>query len=210
MTQPTSKPLSRIQRANRELIRIAALEAFTLDGLRGVTLDKIAELAGMTKPNILYYYAGKDAIYSDLLENLLEEWLLPLRDISPDGEALDEILKYVRKKLHMSMTKPRESKLFATEILHGAPLTSATLSGSLKELVDEKAALIEAWVKEGKLAPIDPYHLIFSIWAMTQHYADFDVQVDAILPRSKAKRLHEEAEMYFETLFTRLLTPGGS
>ena len=211
MDETPKPPLTRIQRENRARIREAALEAFTrhdlCGGLRGVTLDKIALVAGLTKPNILYYYASKDAIYSDLLENLLEEWLLPLKEISPDGAPLAEIQNYVRRKLRLSIEKPRESKLFATEILHGAPLTAATLSGYLKDLVDEKAALIERWIKQGQLAPIDPYHLIFSIWAMTQHYADFDVQVRAILGAEKTKRLPDEASVFFDTLCARLLTP---
>ena len=47
------------------------------------------------------------------------------------------------------------------EMLAGAPLLMDELTGDLKALIDEKSALIAGWVKRGKLAPIDPQHLIF-------------------------------------------------
>lgn len=47
------------------------------------------------------------------------------------------------------------------------------LTGDLKALVDEKSAIVSGWIDRGKLAPVDPQHLIFMIWATTQHYADF-------------------------------------
>jgi TetR/AcrR family transcriptional regulator len=66
------------------------------------------------------------------------------------------------------------------EMLQGAPVLKEELEGSLKALVEEKSAIIAGWVASGKLAPIDPHHLIFMIWASTQHYADFATQVEAV------------------------------
>lgn len=198
---------TRIQREKRELILRAALDVFAADGLRGATLARIAEEAGMSKPHVVYYFGSKEAIYVELLESLLETWLSPLRDMSAKGDPLAEILTYVRRKLRMSCEMPRESRLFASEILQGAPHTQEQLSGGLKALVDEKAALIARWSADGRLAPIDPHHLIFSIWAMTQHYADFDVQVRAVLGPAREAGLFDEADAYLTEFFVRALRP---
>ncbi len=203
----TARKPTRIQREKRALILEAALDVFADQGLRGATLEKIAEAAGMTKPHVLYYFSSKDAIYTELLESLLETWLRPLREISPDGDPMAEILTYVRRKLRMSQEMPRESKLFATEILHGAPRTRDQLSGDLRDLVDEKAALIARWSAEGRLAKIDPHHLIMSIWATTQHYADFDVQVRALLGPEREATLFDAADAFLTDLFIRTLRP---
>jgi TetR/AcrR family transcriptional regulator len=62
--------------------------------------------------------------------------------------------------------------------------------------------VIRAWAKAGKIAKCDPYHLIFSIWSTTQHYADFDVQVRAVLGQSHAgDGRFEDAARYLEQLF---------
>ncbi|RCS25183.1 HTH-type transcriptional regulator RutR [Phyllobacterium salinisoli] len=172
---------TRIQGINRRIILDAALEVFSAYGFRGSTIDQIAAKAGMSKPNLLYYFPRKQNIYVTVLEDTLEEWLRPLDDIDPAGDPVEELRKYITLKLKMSEERPEASRLFANEILHGAPAISDFLKGHLKKLVDEKAAIIRRWVDEKKLSPVDPYHLIFMIWATTQHYADFDVQVRAIL-----------------------------
>lgn len=199
----SARPQTRIQRRNTEAILEAALEVFSAQGFRGATLDQIAQAAGLSKPNLLYYFPSKEAIHVELLSGLMDVWLAPLRAMDPAGEPRDEIMAYMRRKLEMSREMPRESRLFANEILQGAPRMMEGLTGELKSLVDAKAAVIRAWVEAGRIAPVDPYHLIFSIWALTQHYADFDVQVRAVLgPDHDA---FAEAGPFLDTLFERLL-----
>ncbi len=205
MNLAADKNLSRIQREKRSKIQKAALEVFADYGLRSATLDKIATACGLTKPNILYYYSSKDQIYFEVLNGLLDEWVAPLHEISKEGEPLDELLGYMKAKLRMSKQKPKESKLFANEILHGAPLMQNILATSLRQTLDEKVAVIDHWVSEGKLADVNGHHLFFSIWAMTQHYADFDVQVKAILDKSEDE-LFQEAEEYLTNLLMRMLS----
>jgi TetR/AcrR family transcriptional regulator len=197
---------TRIQRAKTEAILEAALEVFSAHGFRGATLDQLAEAAGISKPNLLYYFASKEEVHRVLLERLLDTWLDPLRRIDPEGEPQAEIGAYVRRKLEMARAYPRESRLFANEVLQGAPRIGDVLAGPLRALVDEKAAAIRAWSEAGRIAPIDPYHLIFSIWAATQHYADFDVQVRAVLGRDDEGRF-EEAAGFLAHLFARALAP---
>ena len=177
----TDKKRTRIQTENRRLIRAAALQIFARDGFRGATVDAIASSAGMSKPNLLYYFPRKDDIYRDLLQGLLQDWLAPLKEIDPGGEPTEEITAYIRRKIDLARDFPTESRLFANEMIRGAPILKDILAGDLKRLVDEKAAVIKGWMTEGRLTPVDPHHLIFAIWATTQHYADFDVQVRAIL-----------------------------
>jgi len=202
---PTQRPRSRIQQRNRELILDAALEVFSAHGFRGATLDQIAEVAGLSKPNLLYYFRSKEEVHTALLTGLLDTWLDPLRAMNPAGQPLQEILAYVRRKLDLARDFPRESRLFAGEILQGAPRMKAAIEGDLRRLVEEKAAVLTRWMDEGRIARVDPVHLVFSIWALTQHYADFDVQVRAVLGPDHDP--FAEAGGFLETLFTRLLTP---
>ncbi len=198
-------PRTRIQRKNTESILNAGLEVFSRQGFRGATLDQIAVEAEMSKPNLLYYFPSKEAIHVTLLDRLMQTWLDPLRALDAGGDPVEELLAYVRRKLQMSRDYPRESRLFANEILQGAPRMLTALEGDLKTLVDEKSAVIQGWSDAGKLAPVDPRHLIISIWALTQHYADFDVQLRAVLGPGHDPL--QEAEGYLEQLFKKLLTP---
>ncbi|WP_461307968.1 TetR family transcriptional regulator C-terminal domain-containing protein [Albidovulum sp.] len=202
---PAPRKQTRIQRRNRRTILDAALDVFSQHGFRGATLDQIAEVAGLSKPNLLYYFPSKEAIHLALLEGLLDIWLAPLRAIDPEGEPVAEILAYVRRKLELSRDYPRESRLFANEVLQGAPRLGPILEGELKPLVDATAATFEGWARAGRIADLPPHHLIFSIWALTQHYADFEVQVRAVLDEGHDP--YAEAGAFLERLFTKLLTP---
>ncbi|MFY0634816.1 MAG: TetR family transcriptional regulator C-terminal domain-containing protein [Vannielia sp.] len=204
-----TRPRTRIQQKNSAAILEAALDVFSQNGFRGATVDQIARAAGLSKPNLLYYFPSKEAIHQTLLAGLLDTWLAPLRRLDPAGDPVEEILAYARRKLEMSREMPRESRLFANEVLHGAPSLETVLKGELKPLVDEKAAVIAGWVDAGRLAPVHPYHLLFSIWALTQHYADFDVQVRAVLPENEAGDPFPEAARAIDTLFRKTLAPGG-
>ena len=202
---PQKTPRTKIQTRNRETILEAALEVFSQHGFRGATLDMIAGEAGLSKPNLLYYFPSKEAIHVALLSQLMDTWLDPLRELDAEGDPVAELLAYVRRKLQMSRDFPRESRLFANEIVQGAPRMQDALATDLKALVDDKAAVIGGWAAAGRIAPVDPHHLIFSIWALTQHYADFDVQIRAVLGTGRDPI--DEAERFLDTLFRRLLAP---
>ncbi|MEP1964664.1 TetR family transcriptional regulator C-terminal domain-containing protein [Tateyamaria sp.] len=202
MQDDAPKKPSRIQQRNRHLILDAALDVFSAHGYRGATLDQIAVAAGLSKPNILYYFAGKEDIHVTLLSQLMETWLDPLVELDATGDPMTELLDYVRRKLDMARDLPRESRLFAGEILQGAPRMHPHLVADLKPLFDEKCAVIQGWIDAGKLAQVDPRHLIFSIWSTTQHYADFDAQVQVLSDEDPI----EGARRYLDTLFRRVLS----
>jgi TetR/AcrR family transcriptional regulator len=203
-----SRPKTRIQREKQDLILDAALDVFSLYGFRGATIDQIAEAAGMSKPNLLYYFPRKEDIHQRLISEMLDMWLAPLREMDADGDPVPEIRSYIRRKLEMARDFPRESRLFANEMLQGAPRTVEMLEGDLKALVDEKANVLTIWMEQGKIVHADPYHLIFSIWATTQHYADFDVQVRAVLGKGRGgDGRFEDAARYLEGLFMHGLVP---
>lgn len=166
--------------AKKQAILSAALETFSQFGIHGTRLEQVAELAGVSKTNLLYYFPSKEALYVSVLQQILDIWLAPLKAFREELTPLVAIQQYIRLKLEVSRDYPQASRLFCLEMLQGAPLLKTVLSGDMKSLVDEKSAIIAGWVATGRLAPVDPHHLIFMIWAATQHYADFSAQVEAV------------------------------
>lgn len=202
--QPNNK--TRIQQENEKRILLAALEVFSQTGFHGATLDKIARAADMSKPNLLYYFKNKEEIHVALLTGLLDVWLAPLRAINAHGDPATEIGSYIHRKLESSREYPRESRLFANEILSGAPHIGDFLQTELRQLVDEKAGILQSWIDDGRLAPCNPRHLLFAIWSTTQHYADFSVQVRHVLGLEPGdKSYFAEAAQMLDTLFIRRL-----
>ena len=175
---------SRIQVRNREKILGAATDSFSLYGYRGATLDQIAAAAEMSKPNLLYYFSSKEELYLAVLRNVLEIWLIPLRELGEQDEPKPAISAYIDQKMELSRLYPAASRVFANEIAAGAPVLKPVLDTYLRKIVVKQARVIRRWIKQGKMAAVDPYHLLMMIWAVTQHYADFAVQIDAVLGKT--------------------------
>jgi TetR/AcrR family transcriptional regulator len=181
---------TRIQLRNEERILDAAQEVFATYGYQGATIDEVAERAGISKPNLHYYFKRKRDLYLAVLRRTLEIWLVPLRELDRTGDPAVEIGNYIAQKVELSRRYPAASRVFANEIVQGAPFLKGYLQTNLRKVVERKAAVIQHWIDEGKLAPIDPYHLIFLIWAATQHYADFIPQIKAVMNVSRLNQAH--------------------
>ena len=123
---------TRIQQENRERILKAALDMFSRSGYRGTTLDEIAAAASMSKPNMLYYFPTKQELYRTVLQATLDDWLTPFSKLDPQGDPASELGAYISAKLAHARLNPKASRLFANEILQGAPLLEGTLKGPLK------------------------------------------------------------------------------
>ncbi|MGR3289834.1 MAG: TetR family transcriptional regulator C-terminal domain-containing protein [Paracoccaceae bacterium] len=201
-----SRPLTRIQQKNTATILKAALDVFSQNGFRGSTLDQIAKKSGLSKPNLLYYFDSKESIHIKLLSELMDVWLAPLRALDERGDPIEEFVGYVLRKLEMAREYPRESRLFANEIVQGAPRIIDQIEGELRSLVKEKAVVLQSWIDAGKIVSLDPVHLIFSVWATTQHYADFDIQVRTILQPEQETHFIDAAE-FLERFYRHALTP---
>ncbi|QEM81951.1 TetR/AcrR family transcriptional regulator [Halomonas binhaiensis] len=174
------------QRNEREILE-AAERVFARHGYRGASLQAIAEEAGLPKSNVLYYMGSKKALYVRLLEGVMERWNTMLDDISEDDDPAQVLSAFIRSKMEMSRLYPQASRLFASEILQGAPFLQDFLRGELREWVESRAKVFRGWAERGLMDPVDPVSLIFLIWSATQHYADFEAQVLGITGRDALK-----------------------
>lgn len=176
----TQKKREQALQNKRKKIMNAALTLFAKNGVNGTTVEQIAARAKVSKSNLLYYFNSKEQLYLDVIKQLLEVWLKPLQGFHEEQDALETLQQYIKIKLELSRDHPAESKLFCMEVVQGAPVLLQELESPLSQLIDAKVQVIKSWIAQGKIAPVDPYHLIISIWAITQHYADFGVQVNAV------------------------------
>jgi TetR/AcrR family transcriptional regulator len=184
----TTDTKGQIRRANEQRILAAAERIFAGAGFSGATMAQIADASGLPKANLHYYFGNKDGLYRAVLARILDDWLAPTHGITPDADPAQALGNYIRSKMALSAARPHASKVWANEVLHGALVVKELLATELRATVQAKAAVIDQWIAEGKMAPVDSTHLFFTLWAATQTYADFDVQVSAVLGRAQLSR----------------------
>jgi len=185
--------MSTIRERNRELILRAASEEFADKGFAATKTSDIAAKAGLPKPNVYYYFKSKDNLYREVLESIIEPILQASTPFNPAGVPAEVLAGYIRSKIRISRDLPFASKVFASEIMHGAPHLSPEQVEQLNAQARHNIACIQTWIDRGLIAPLDPHHLMFSIWAATQTYADFDWQISSITGKAKLEDADYEA-----------------
>jgi TetR/AcrR family transcriptional regulator len=171
-----------IRQTSVEHILAAAEQVFSDHGFDGTTMTRLAAAAGLPKANLHYYFGTKEKLYRAVLEGILALWLDDAAEwIVPESHPAKGLAGYVRAKMAHSRQRPQASRIFAGELLRGAPHIRMYLGIELRHRVTELASVIDGWSARGLMDPIPPVHLLFNIWAMTQTYADFDVQIRAVL-----------------------------
>jgi TetR/AcrR family transcriptional regulator len=192
-----------IRKKNKGLILNAAKSEFVIHGFDGASIKRIAERAGIPRANIHYYFDDKTDLYQQVLDGIIDVWNTSYDTLNGQDDPKTALTAYIRSKVMYSKDDPEASRIFASEIIHGAPVLNKYLSGVYKDWVQEKVSAIQSWIDKGQMDPINPYHLLFLIWGATQHYADFNVQVVAAL--NKSKMTDQDFEDVVESLTSLVL-----
>ncbi|WP_201555963.1 TetR/AcrR family transcriptional regulator [Psychrobacter sp. 72-O-c] len=180
---PTHRTQQDIRAHNQALILTAAEEEFVLQSYRGATMQGIADRAGLPKANIHYYFKNKKNLYKIVLRSIIQEWNEGLITMTVDSDPKTVIEKFVRTKLHQAFAHPNRHKLFAVEVIGGAPHLHDFMSTTMKEWALDKAQVMKIWHEQGKIGIADPLQLLILIWATTQRYAEFETEIVGLLER---------------------------
>ncbi len=188
MNTMTTRRKSRIRQRNEDAILKAAEIVFARRGFGAATTAEIAKRAGIPKANLHYYFNTKEDLYTQVLENILGTWLTAADDFNEDQDPKSALENYIRTKIELSRTRPEASKIFAKEIISGAPFLKDHLRGDINPWLEEKGRIFQSWIAQGKMAQVNVPHLFFLIWSMTQTYADFSTQISIVLDKEKLEK----------------------
>jgi TetR/AcrR family transcriptional regulator len=171
-----SRPPGRIRARMLATIDAAAIRVFARDGFQGATTQAIADAAGIGKAQLHYYIGSKEALYQRILQGIVDDWIAVF-GFADAGHGPRKVLgDYIRRKLQFSFEHPERSRIFAAETMRGAPMLRPLMRTS-RERTDQAVAVLRKWIDEGLMAPVDPLLFLFHVWAVTQHYADYQHQV---------------------------------
>ena len=177
-------PATRIQQRNRKDIIDAAIEVIAEVGFDGARMEKISERSNISRTNIHYYFRTKEDLHREVIGCVLDVWGGLWSALDGNGSPREELAKYVKGKLRASWDYPKLSRIFAAEILRGAPLVRQHIETDMKATFDSACQTLDKWMQEGHIAKTDPAHIFFVIWGATQYYADFGL-VPALLLRKE-------------------------
>lgn len=175
-----------------QAIRTAAIAEFSQHGYRGASTQAIAERAGLTKPQLHYYIGSKQKLYEELLYSVLDGWGEAFAFDPNTDEPRDVLARYVRRKLDYALDNPGLSRIFTSEVLSGGERLDDYWPAAVAS-TQNKVVVIERWIAQGRLRPLNARMLLLHIWGATQHYTDYAVQVQVMLGLAAGEPLDREA-----------------
>ena len=178
---------------NKQKILVAAEKAFATYGFKGTSVQQIADEAGLPKTNILYYFKSKQGLYVALLQDIMSLWNSRFDQVTEDDDPAESLADYIADKMTMSRTHPQASKIFAMEVLNGAPYLNKFFSNEHVAWMEGRVAILNSWIAQGRMTAVDPLYLLFHIWACTQHYADFSAQITSLRGKTMKRADFDEA-----------------
>jgi TetR/AcrR family transcriptional regulator len=177
-SRPTRK--QEIRQERETLILAAAEKVFAEAGFGGATMQLIADMAGLPKANLHYYFPTKEALYRQVVQQIFQIWLHAADVFDSASGPAEGIGAYIDAKMEISRTHADGSKVWASEVMHGAPVIQDYLETTLAEWTEGRMKVVQRWIDEGRMAPVNPRHLLYMLWATTQHYADFGHQIETL------------------------------
>lgn len=171
----------RIRKTTMAHIVATSEKVFAQAGFNGVSMADLAKAAELPKANLHYYFGNKEGLYRAVLANIMSVWISATDHILPENDPAEALSQYIRSKIALSKDRPHASRVFANEILNGAPQLRSFLANDLQALVREKTRVFDQWAERGLMEKVNAPHLLFAIWAMTQTYADFEAQIAPVL-----------------------------
>jgi len=170
MDKLTPKPS--IREGNERVILAAAESVFAEHGFGGATMAEIAARAGVPKPNVHYYFPSKAKLYRAVIERVLTAWLDAADSFDANDDPAEALAAYIATKMELAREMPLSSRIWASEIMRGAPFIQDFLETTLTQWVSSRDKVVRKWIAAGKVRPIEPKFLFYMIWATTQHYAN--------------------------------------
>ena len=178
---------------NKQKILVAAEKAFATYGFKGTSVQQIADEAELPKTNILYYFKSKQGLYVAMLQDIMSLWNSRFDQVTEDDDPAQSLADYIADKMTVSRTHPQASKIFAMEVLNGAPYLNKFFSNEHVAWMEGRVAILNSWIAQGRMTAVDPLYLLFHIWACTQHYADFSAQITSLRGKTMKRADFDEA-----------------
>jgi TetR/AcrR family transcriptional regulator len=193
-------------------IAFEAVRVFAECGYEGASIATVADNAGLSKQNLMYYFPTKQALYQRVLDDVMDEWLARMNTLAdPSQEPRDMLRAYIQAKLRFSREHPLGSRVYAMEVISGAPLYGEQIRARVVPLVREDIDVFERWIEQGRIARVNATHLLFAIWAMTQSYADFSAQMELVLDRKlTAKDFADAEKLITDMVLAAVAIPGAA
>jgi TetR/AcrR family transcriptional regulator len=160
---------------SRQAIFDAALEEFSLEGVAGGRMDKIADAAGVNKALLYYYFKDKETLYGALLDyvfsGLRDTVIKAMDEAKTPGE---QIMAWLRSHFDYVANSPSYPRLVQYEIMRagrgGSPHIKRLVTDYFLPISERVSRVVDEGIGSGEFRQVNVRQFVTSSVAVLTHY----------------------------------------
>ena len=166
MARPATRPS-----ASRARIFAAAAKEFAARGYAGASVDRIARAARLNKAMIYYHFAGKAALYREILNDMFAAVHTRVAAAAAsDAAAADKVRAYVEAIAGEAAARPHFPPIWLREIAEGGQHIDHATVAHVHGVLAALRAILDDGVRAGCFGRVDPLVLHGGIIAPLMFY----------------------------------------
>jgi TetR/AcrR family transcriptional repressor of mexJK operon len=178
----TSSPESSPQSSSRQRIVDIARRLFIEDGYLGVSMQQIADIAGLRKASLYHHFRSKESLFADVMAELMDRILRDFATVDLDDAPLEEQLRQIALINYRQFDQPEIHRLAMDFFKHVPESEHTEVHERLRGMQAVFSDIFERAIERGEMRPINPHYAATLFFHMMMALAHQEPEFEAVPP----------------------------